>query len=735
MPDSSIDLSYCFEEGLEHLDLAPPSSAKLQRTAFSRFLGSSDPCSSSLPLPHIGGVPTLALAARHPIMAQQLPSRLQSTLSTLLLLGLSLLFAPISLIVSLFFSLTHPSASKHGRRSLSGANGHTSNSPQRTVLVNGARMQKSLAICRTFARNGWRVVLVEEQGWGNLAATRFSNSVSSFHLLPPSSLPPTKGSQSEKGGRPVTPYIAALVDIALKEKVDLFSPCSGAGSTGQDAIAGSILLERTQGKVRSMIQTPDLVEALHEKDRFISLLQRLDMAAPRSEIVFSVEEALQKLKSDGYPRSILKCAAELDDVGRADMTLYPLMHSKTQQPDWEKTRARLSNLSIPLCARTPYILQEFIGDRVDKSGAGAGKATEWCTHATVVDGKLTAFVCCPSNDMLMTYYPASHTIVGELALRWTMTFLYRLEKLGQTNTTGNHKSSMGSVSPLTRETEWNRETLVGRNAPASAGITGQFSMDFIYQPATTEESERLVAIECNPRVHTAICLLVGNPDLGDALVPSSLSTTHKASPGDGAQTAKDVAEMDEITYLSSLSLPIMEPPPSITSATQTDLAALSDLPPTFASSRLRFYHAKSLLSSAYTCPHSAALPNSWIGHDLPARILPSSSLLSSPFIQSIIAFIHPLWPEKAVATPGAVKVTIPRASQQVREQGDGGVVFDLASPAPLPPFTDPSFAKDDPWPFFALYHLQWPQLLLWQLVVRSNKWSRINVSTARIFEC
>lgn len=659
------------------------------------------------------------------IMAQQLPSRLQSTLSTLLLLGLSLFFAPISFVVSLFFSLTHPSASKHARRSRTPqANAHTSHPPQRTVLVNGARMQKSLAICRTFARNGWRVVLVEEQGWGNLAATRFSNAVSSFHLLPPSSLPPSKQSQLEKGGRPVTPYIAALVDIALKEKVDLFFPCSGAGSTGQDAIAGAILLERTQGKVRSMIQTPDLVEALHEKDRFISLLQRLDMAAPRSEIVFSVDEALAKLQSDGYPRSILKCAAELDDIGRADMTLYPLLNSSTQESDWEKTRARLSNLSIPLCARTPYILQEFIGDRVDKSQpqSDAGKATEWCTHATVVDGKLTAFVCCPSNDMLMTYYPALHTIVGELALRWTMTFLYRLEKLGQSNNAHESKSWLASVGSLTRETEWNRETLVGRHAPRSAGITGQFSMDFIYQPATPEHAERLVAIECNPRVHTAICLLVGNPALGDALLPSSLSSSR----GDGATTAKEIAEMDEIAYLSSLSLPVMEPAPSTTFATQIDLVALSDLPPTFASSRLRFYHAKSLLSSAYTSVHSTALPNSWIGHDLPARLLPSASLLSSHPLQSFMRFIHPLWPQEAIATPGA-KLTIP--------QSRGKETFDLAAPAPLPPFTDPSFAKDDPWPFFALYHLQWPQLLLWQLVVRRNKWSRINVSTARIFEC
>ncbi|SNX83285.1 uncharacterized protein MEPE_01992 [Melanopsichium pennsylvanicum] len=671
-------------------------------------------------------------------MAQQLPSRAQSILSTVLLLCLSLLFAPVSLIVSLFFSLTHAGAKgNHGHRLQSmGQNGHSTN--QRTVLVNGARMQKSLAICRTFARNGWKVVLVEEQGWGNLAAPRFSNSVSKFHLLPPSSLPARKA--PEKEGRQVTPYVEALVEIALKEKVDLFFPCSGAGSTGQDAAAAQILLERTHGRVRSMIQTPELVEALHEKDRFIALLQRLDMAAPRSEIVFSVDEAIYKLQSEGYPRSILKCAAELDDIGRADMTLYPLLNTTTFEPDWEKTRKRLSNLSIPLCQRTPYILQEFIGDRIDKSASAKSKlskASEWCTHATVVDGKLTAFVCCPSNDMLMTYYPASHTVVGELALRWTSTFLYRLEKLGQT------PRSTGSVpmSSLTRTTEWSRDTLVGRHAPAEAGITGQFSMDFIYQPATSDgQCERLVAIECNPRVHTAICLLVGNPELGEALVPASLS--HNApvwGNGDGeSSNAEKVSNMDEISHLSSLSLPVMESRPEDQLGTHIDLAALRELPPTWASSRIRFYHAKSLLQRAYATSNTT-LPQSWIGHDLPARVFPAMSLFASNWVQSLMGSIHPLWPKNSVATGGAQVITIPQSKDDEEEEGERGrgerMTFDLAAPARLPPLTDPSFAKDDPWPFFALYHLQWPQLLLWQLVIRRNKWSRINVSTARIFEC
>lgn len=624
-------------------------------------------------------------------MTDQLPNRIQSTVSTVLLLCLSLALAPISFFLSAFFSLTH-SRSRRSR----------SDGKQRTVLINGARMQKSLAACRTFARNGWRVVLVEERGWGNLAAPRFSNSVSTFHLLPPASEAVDKHEERE------LPYVKALVDVALREKVDLFFPCSGAGTTGLDAIAAQVLLQKTRGRVRSIVQTPELVETLHEKDRFIALLQKLDMAAPRSEIVTSVDEAIAKLQSKGYPRSILKCAAELNDVGRSDMTLYPLVSRKTGRADWDSTKRRLTSLSIPICPQTPYILQEFIGDREE----GAAKASEWCTHATVVDGKLTAFVCCPSNDMLMTYYPASHTIVGEMALRWTSTFLYRLRKSAENG-------------DLPR---WNRDNLVGRYAPPGAGITGQFSMDFIYQPATRDgqQPERLVAIECNPRVHTAICLLVGHPALGDALVPAALASPPRSTLEDGQDLASD-----EVEYLSSLALPVMETPP-VPHVDQPDFAAIS---PSWATSRARFYSIRNGLQEAYA-NEQASHPLSWIGHDLPARVIPTLWLLSAPISHFIMSCIHPLW---TLPSSRSHRVALPSTFSATSLADDtlplSDTVFDLGVPAPWPPFTDPCFAKDDPWPFFAFYHLQWPQLLLWQLAVRQKKWSRINASTARIFEC
>lgn len=41
---------------------------------------------------------------------------------------------------------------------------------------------------------------------------------------------------------------------------------------------------------------------------------------------------------------------------------------------------------------------------------------------------------------------------------------------------------------------------------------------------------------------------------------------------------------------------------------------------------------------------------------------------------------------------------------------------------------------EDPVPFFVFCHIQWPWLLL-RLVWRGIAWSRVNVSTSRVFEC
>ncbi|PWN26535.1 hypothetical protein BDZ90DRAFT_233157 [Jaminaea rosea] len=465
-------------------------------------------------------------------------------------------------------------------------------------------MQKSLYIARALARQGWRVVVVEEHGWGLLSPARFSRFVDAFHLVP------------SGGGKH---YVDALVAIAEAEKAELFVPCSGAGTTHEDALAADKMRrQRTSAKssdgFRAVIQDPELVLELHEKDKFITLTRSYSLDAPESILVDSPQELLKLLRLPKQPPRILKCAAELDDVGRSDLTLYPL-RNKAGAPDFKATERRISSLPIPISKQTPYIAQEFIG---------GGRTTEWCTHSTIDEqGNVLAFVCCPSNDMLMTYHPLpSNHPLGQRALAWTREFMRRVKK----------------------DAKWQ-----GR------AIQGHYSFDFIHQPdADAGEGEqgaeywnngRLVAIECNPRVHTAVGLLAENPKFGSVY-------------------DLDVGRSKEQPAL-------IEPLPR-------------------------------------------AKPMSWLAHDVPARLLPH---LVPRFLRKLV---HPLWLTSREAGSSSSQVV-----------AGGGSHFDLAAPGER----DAAWDQEDPLPFVVFYHVTWPYLVLRQVLVRRRAWSRINVSTARIFEC
>lgn len=457
----------------------------------------------------------------------------QGPLTSFFLAILALSLTPITLLRILFFS-----------RKLKGS--QTVKSSE-YALVTGGRSQKALYVTRALAKSGYKVILAEETGWSTFCAARFSASVHKIVSLP------------SGGGKQ---YIDTLVEITKSNNVCLFLPCSGVATAIEEAEAAKLMKEQNSSIV-TIIQDVDLLETLHEKDRFISLVHSLGMDAPSGHLIKSPKEGLKLLSRTGNTRFLFKAATVPDDVGRSDMTTYPFLNPDNSI-NWQGTEKRLSTgMNIPICEKTPYLAQEFIG------GKGA---SEWCTHATVINGKITAFICCPSNDMLMTYYNATHTAMGNRTRKWTEEFLGKLAK----------------------HPKWNQSVL-----------TGHFSFDFIHQP----ESDRLVVIECNPRVHTAICLLRKNVKLGKAM--------------DGTFTE---------------TVPIM--------------------------------------------PNLDVEPVSWLGHDLIARKWPfshpSSHLLSKPGI-------------------------------------DEG-----------------AWAETDAWSYFGFYHVQWVGLLLIE-ALNFRRWSRINISTARVF--
>ncbi len=109
--------------------------------------------------------------------------------------------------------------------------------------------------------------------------------------------------------------------------------------------------------------------------------------------------------------------------------------------------------SLPISADNPWILQEFVAGR------------EYCTHSTVRNGRTQLWCCCASSPFQVNYAMVEHPAIEAWAERFT----------------------------------------------SAIGVTGQVSFDFI----ETDEG-RVVAIECNPRTHSAITLFGGHPGVAAA---------------------------------------------------------------------------------------------------------------------------------------------------------------------------------------------------------------------------
>lgn len=172
---------------------------------------------------------------------------------------------------------------------------------------------------------------------------RFSSSLDQFYLLPPAATS-------------YPAYSSALLSIALAHRATLFIPVSGAGSSVEDAKAAEEMFERTKGVCRTFIQDPETMLDLHDKDRFMALVDKLGMVIPGGRMVESVEEAMAFLREEGRePRYILKSMGL--DENRGDMTLYPL---KGDGEGMERTEKALRELRLGITKECPYVFQEFI---------------------------------------------------------------------------------------------------------------------------------------------------------------------------------------------------------------------------------------------------------------------------------------------------------------------------------------------------------------------------------------
>jgi catechol O-methyltransferase len=223
------------------------------------------------------------------------------------------------------------------------------------------------------------------------------------------------------------------------------------------------LAEKAMGSGFTAIQfREDVVERLHEKDKFIDYIRSLDLIVPESHRCTSANQALHVLlpSTNGNQESkrrtkwIMKPIGVDDKARNTMMTLLPFTSP-------QKTRDYIKTLEVS--PSNPFQLQQYI------------QGEEYCTHALIIRGHVTAFVACPSSELLM-YYEA-----------------------------------LPSNSHLSREMLAFTQR-VARNGGDS--FTGHLSFDFLVEGQGKDI--KLYPIECNPRAHTAVVLFSDTPQMAGA---------------------------------------------------------------------------------------------------------------------------------------------------------------------------------------------------------------------------
>ncbi|CAI6097317.1 unnamed protein product [Clonostachys chloroleuca] len=324
----------------------------------------------------------------------------------------------------------------------------------KTVLVTGLSMAKGLALARQFHRRGHRVIGADTRP---LCMARVSTAVDRFYALPK---PSSTWCQAD-------PHTVAMLALLREENIDLWVSVSDVHEAMHDAQMRDMIEQSTNIKCIQLGESD--THKLHEKDLFMSHAVEIGLPVPDSKIVHNHNAIIHFLnKRDalrfrpGSPQYLVKQIEQDDHESRFDMTLLPL-------PTEQETLHHIHN--IPVHTSNPFLIQEFI------------KGDEYCTHALVVKGQVRAFLACPSASLLLHY----SALPPESSLAQAM--------LGFTERVA---------------------------AAGGADFTGHVSFDFLVKPRHVErESSKdildvdLFAIECNPRVHTAVLLFNDTPEVVD----------------------------------------------------------------------------------------------------------------------------------------------------------------------------------------------------------------------------
>ncbi|MHC1561062.1 ATP-grasp domain-containing protein [Actinomycetospora sp. C-140] len=283
----------------------------------------------------------------------------------------------------------------------------------RTVLLTGGKMTKALALARAFHAAGHRVVMVESAKY-RFTGHRFSRAVDAFHVVPAPGAPG---------------YVTALRDVVVAEGVDVWVPVCSPAASWHDAQAKPVLAEFCE----VLHPDPQVLRILDDKDRFAEAADTLGLPVPETYRVTEPTQ-VEDFDFDAHPGPWILKSVPYDPVARLDLTTLP---RPTATATAEIARAK------PMSDDAPWILQELVPGR------------EYCTHATVREGRVQVWACCESSAFQLNYAMVDKPEIEE----WVRRFV------------------------------------------AALRVTGQVSFDFI-----ETADGRLVALECNPRTHSAITM-------------------------------------------------------------------------------------------------------------------------------------------------------------------------------------------------------------------------------------
>ncbi|KAF2749285.1 hypothetical protein M011DRAFT_439645 [Sporormia fimetaria CBS 119925] len=431
----------------------------------------------------------------------------------------------------------------------------------KTILITGVSMTKGLCLSRIFARYSNHRII-----GADIEPIRYTCPGRYSRSLSKFIRLPVPSLEDEES------YTEALLRALDSENIDIWIPCSSVVSAVQDGRIADLARERKPAGLRIIDFTAETVSKLDSKQSFISYMNSLALSTPGTHECTTATEifriVMQDSKNPGLhpePNKYILKPVGVDDRTRDNiMTTLPL-----QTP--QATMAHIVNMRAT--KERPLLVQKLIS------------GPEYCTHSLVIEGKVRAFTVCPSSDLLMHY-----------------------EALPPDS--GLHRQMLEFTEKVAQD--------------GGEAFTGHLAFDFLAE-SSSAGGEELYAIECNPRVHTAVTLFSETPELVNAYVNESPS--------------------------------------------ETDVI--------FPTSPRKYY---------------------WIGHDF-------VTLLAMPVLDAF-------W-----------------AQGSWRQVKQGAKMFWRH----LRGWKDATFEAWDPMPFLVLYHVYWPAMFV-RCLVRGTRWTRVNVSTTKMFE-